>query len=380
MPPQSVTLFCKLIVRGLTYRFRRFSGLPAPIEALSIEITHRCIARCLMCNIWRIPPEVKDLSVEDWLAFLDQPALGCLKELDVTGGEPFIRDDLTELFAGVSRLKQTALAQLRSIAITTNGFLTKRVVAGTAAAASGMRESGLDLVVVLAMDAIGEIHDRIRNVKNGWQRLNATIHDLMELRQSHPNLILGLKTTILPLNVDQLEDIVRYADERGLFTIISPCIVTPGRYANEGLGESLRFSNEDIKKMIRFYESPAFRWSYHRSVLLDLLENGSVRKPCSAGFNYFFVRSTGDVYPCPLIKERLGNFRETPLDNLISSRRARGFRRKIGTFGQCRCCAEPGLERYALPFEGLSYLKLVLSLGKRDAVAFHTHMGLDKYL
>ncbi|OPY69990.1 MAG: Cyclic pyranopterin monophosphate synthase [Syntrophorhabdaceae bacterium PtaU1.Bin034] len=368
-----------LFLRGLLYRFRRMSGFPSAPEALSIEITHRCIARCLMCNIWRIPPEIEDLSVEDWLVFLDQPTLGRLKELDVTGGEPFVRDDLTELFAGISRLKQTALTQLRSVAITTNGFLTERVVAGTVAAASMMRESGLDLVVVLAMDAIGEIHDRIRNVKNGWQKLNATIQDLMGLRQSHPNLILGLKTTILPLNVNQLEDIARYADEHGLFTIISPCIVTAGRYANEGLGESLRFSNEDIRRMIRFYEGPVFRWSYHRSVLLDLLKGGSVRKPCSAGFNYFFVRSTGDVYPCPLIKERLGNFKETPLDNLIRSRQAREFRRKVGTFGQCRCCTEPGLERYALPFEGLSYLKLALSLGKRDTLAFHTHMGLDKY-
>jgi MoaA/NifB/PqqE/SkfB family radical SAM enzyme len=333
-----------------------------------------------MCNIWRIPPEVKDLPVDDWLGFLDQPAFRCLKELDVTGGEPFLRNDLIELFSGVSRLKRTTLTQLRSVAITTNGFLTENVVAGTTAIANILRESNLDLVVVLAMDAVGEIHDRIRNVKGGWQRLNATIQDLIDLRRSHPNLILGLKTTVLPLNVSQLDDITRYADKHSLFTIISPCIITAGRYANEGLEESLRFREEDISHMIRFYEGPAFRWSYHRSVLLDLFKTGSVHKPCSAGFNYFFVRSTGDVHPCPLIKERLGNLRETPIADLMHSRRAREFRRKIGTFSQCRSCTEPGLERYALPFEGFAYLKLALSLGKKDFLAFHSHLGLDKYL
>jgi MoaA/NifB/PqqE/SkfB family radical SAM enzyme len=373
-------LLSTLFLRGLSYRFRKISGLPSAPEALSIEITHRCIARCLMCNIWRIPTTVKDLPVDDWLGFLDQPTFRHLKELDVTGGEPFLRDDLPELLAGVCRLKRTNLPQLRSVAITTNGFLTDSVVAGTTSIARNMRESGLDLVVVLAMDAVGTVHDRIRNVKDGWQKLNTTISGLMEVRATCPNLILGLKTTILPLNVNQLENIARYADERCLFTIISPCIITGGRYANEELEECLRFSKKDVQQMIRFYEGPAFRWSYHRSALIELFKKGSVRKPCSAGFNYFFVRSTGDVHPCPLIRERLGNFREAPMDDLMRSPQARKFRRKIGTFSQCSSCTEPGLERYALPFEGFSYLKLALSLGKKDFLAFHAHMGLDKYL
>ena len=49
-------------------------------------------------------------------------------------------------------------------------------------------------------------------------------------------------------------------------------------------------------------------------------------------------------------------------------------------FVECRSCTEPGLERYALPFEGFHYLKLLLSLGKSDFLAFHAHMGLDKYV
>jgi MoaA/NifB/PqqE/SkfB family radical SAM enzyme len=132
--------------------------------------------------------------------------------------------------------------------------------------------------------------------------------------------------------------------------------------------------------MIRFFESPAFQWSYHRRGLLDLLKTGTVNKPCSAGFNYLFIRSTGDVYSCPLMQERLGNFKETSMDELTRSRPARRFRRNIGTFGECRSCTEPGLERYALPFEGFSYLKLLFTLGKKDFLAFHAHMGLDKYL
>jgi MoaA/NifB/PqqE/SkfB family radical SAM enzyme len=152
------------------------------------------------------------------------------------------------------------------------------------------------------MDAVGNLHDRIRNVENGWKRLAATIEKLEEVRRSQGNVVIGLKTTILPVNIDELDGIARYADEHGLFTIISPCIITQNRYGNEDLEESLRFSREHMEKMIRFYESSRFQWSYHRLGLLDFLKTGMVRKPCSAGFNYYFVRSTGDVYPCPLIK------------------------------------------------------------------------------
>jgi MoaA/NifB/PqqE/SkfB family radical SAM enzyme len=373
-------LVSRLIVKGLKYRFRRLSGLSAPIEALSIEVTHRCIARCVMCNIWRIPASLPDLPVDDWLMLLGQPAFRRLKELDVTGGEPFLREDLTLLMRGLSQLKADRLPELRSVALTTNGFLTDKALSGTARIAQDMKEAGLDLVVVLAMDGIGEVHDRIRNVRNGWQKLAATIEGLVGLRRTWDNIIIGLKTTILPLNVDELHRIAEFAAERGLFTIISPCIITGGRYANEDRRENLQFSPEDVQKMVRFFESPAFQWSYHRRGLLEFLKTGAIRKPCSAGFNYLFIRSTGDVYPCPLMKERLGNFTETPIGALIDSLPARRFRRRIGQFEACRSCTEPGLERYALPFEGFSYLKLLFALGRKDFLAFHAHTGLDKYV
>lgn len=378
--PTTLRIISRLIVRGLKYWFLRLTGLSTAIEALSMEITHRCIARCIMCNIWKIAPDVPDLPADDWLTFLDQPVFRHLKELDVTGGEPFLRGDIVSLMEGISRLKRTRLHELRSVAVTTNGFLTDKVLSGTSQMAQDMKEAGLDLVVVLAMDGIGEIHNRIRNVSNGWRKLAATIDGLVELRRRWDNIIIGLKTTILPLNVDELEGIAHFAAERDLFTIISPCIITGGRYANEDLKNSLKFSHEDVQKMIRFYESPNFQWSYHRYGLLDLFKKGTIQKPCSAGFNYFFIRSTGDVYSCPLINERLGNSKETSMDDLMRSRRARQFRRKIGTFRECSSCTEPGLERYSLPFEGFSYLRLLFSLGKKDFLAFHSHMGLNKYL
>jgi hypothetical protein len=68
------------------------------------------------------------------------------------------------------------------------------------------------------------------------------------------------------------------------------------------------------------------------------------------------------------------------MDELMRSWPARRFRREVGSFKECRSCTEPGLERYALPFEGFHYLKLFRALGRKDFLAFHRHMGLDKYI
>lgn len=373
-------LLLKLALNGARYRFYRLSGRPPKPEALSMEVTRRCIARCIMCNIWKTPQDTPECSLAEWIELLSSPALKELKELDITGGEPFLRNDLPELLKGICNLKATRLQGLRSVAITTNGFLTEKILSAVGLAAPLMEKMGLDLVIVFAMDGVGAVHDRIRNVKNGWQKLDASIQGIKKIRDAQGNVIIGLKTTVMPVNVDELDNIAGYAERNGLFTIISPCIITENRYNNVDQEEGLRFCPEDIQKMALFYKGPRFQWSYHRDVLLRFFGKTAIEKPCSAGFNYYFVRSSGNVFPCPLIKEGLGNFKGTPIGKLIGSPAAKHFRRKIGTFRECRSCTEPGLERYALPFEGFHYLNLFLKMGRERFLSLHQHMGLDKYL
>ena len=243
----------KLFLNGIRYRYQKKTGRAGKPQALSLEITHNCIARCIMCNIWRIPMDEPELSADEWLKLLSDDFLSDVRELDITGGEPFLLDDIDYLFSGISRLKSTNLKKLRSVAVTTNGFLTERVLEKTGLMLKEFEKAGLDLVVVCAMDATGDIHEKIRNVKGAWEKVNSTINGLLKLRDCHPNIIIGLKTTIMSINIDQLENISQYADERGMFTIISPCIITSGRYLNRDIEKDLLFSRNDIEKMIRFF-------------------------------------------------------------------------------------------------------------------------------
>jgi MoaA/NifB/PqqE/SkfB family radical SAM enzyme len=355
-------------------------GLPGRVEALSMEITRRCIASCVMCNIWRMQPNAPELDADDWLRLLDSPLFSELKELDVTGGEPFLRKDIVRLLLGIGRLKTGNLNQLRSVAITTNGFLTDKVLQDVGEVLAPLEQAGITLVFACGFDAVGTTHDRIRNVEGGWEKLNATIEGLVALRKKHQSLVLGVKTTVTRWNINDLDAICNYADKHGLFTIISPYILTANRYANLEGGDSLAFSDQDFDTLKSFYLSSRFQWSSYRDDLLRYLETGQMRKPCTAGFNYFFIRSTGEIHCCPIINNPLGNVREKPLEDLIRSSKASGFRREILQFPECKVCTEPGLERYALPFEGLHYLHQYFRLGRGKFFLLNQHMGLDKYL
>ena len=370
----------KLICNSLRYRRLKKSGQPYRLEALSLEITHRCICRCSMCNIWKIPSQVVDLQLNDWLELLSSPELRYLRELDLTGGEPFLRNDLGALLQGICDLQPAHFPQLHTLAITTNGILTDRILARTRDIIGPLRDRGIDLVLACGMDAVGDLHDRIRDYPGAWGKLQETLSGLCLLRNEYSNLVLGIKTTVIPLNADKLDRIADYAEEHDLFTIISPRIITSNRFKNSEKEAELRFSPAALESLIRFYDGPRFAWSSHREVVLGYLKSGRVLKPCSAGFNYLFVRHNGQAFCCPVVPAALGNVRDQALGRLFRSPTADRIRKKTGEFSECSTCTEPGMERIAWPFEGFSLLGGLLKSGKKDFNRFAQHTGIDKYL
>jgi MoaA/NifB/PqqE/SkfB family radical SAM enzyme len=370
----------RLIGNGARYRYLRLMGKPGKPQAVSLEVTHRCVCRCVMCNIWRIPASVPDLELGRWVELLSDRMLGDVRELDITGGEPFLRDDLVALIQRICELKATNLTRLESVAITTNGVLSERVVAMVRDMLEWTNSAGLGLIIVCALDAVGKMHDSIRRYPGAWDKVDRCITGLVALRAENPELIIGLKTTVLPENVGEVQRIAEYAAERGLFTIVSPAIVTGGRYLNAEKVSLLALDATGREQLARFYEGTAFTWSYHADTLIRFLRGGRISKPCSCGFNYFFVRSTGVVHLCPLLEAGLGKPAARGLAALFSSREARRARRLIGRAPECARCTEPGLERYSLPYEGFAYLAMLFRLGPRRFLELHRHLGLDKYV
>ena len=367
----------RLFINGLRCRLLKRLRRPGPIQALSLEITHRCICRCVMCNIWQIPHGTRELPLSAWADLLAEDVFANLAELDITGGEPFLKSGLPAFFNRLKTLKRTHLRDLRSVAITTNAILTRRVLDTTRDILEIMNGTGVQLVLAIAMDALDDRHDRIRGHAGAFQKMRTTLDGLMALRARYPALVLGIKTTILPLNVDQLVPIDAFARRHGLFSIISPCIITGGRYLNQDRRRALSFNPQEIDQMVDFFSRADLDGRVHARSLTAYLRSGTINKTCSCGFNYAFVRSTGHIHLCPLLSSSVGNVEDSNFTRVWHSPAARALRGRIGKSDACRHCTEPGLERYALLFEGWAYLGFLFALGPMRFKRLHAHLGLD---
>src|ERR1700730_488070 len=67
-------------------------------QALIAEITHRCRLHCVYCsNPIEMQRRSMELSTEDWISIFRQAGEMGILQLHLTGGEPLVRADLTEL-------------------------------------------------------------------------------------------------------------------------------------------------------------------------------------------------------------------------------------------------------------------------------------------
>ena len=64
------------------------------IKFASIIVTYRCNARCHMCNTWAYPSKHNE---EIGLNIYEK--LPLMNTINVTGGEPFLREDLNEIIS-----------------------------------------------------------------------------------------------------------------------------------------------------------------------------------------------------------------------------------------------------------------------------------------
>ena len=115
-------------------------------------VTYRCNARCGMCDSWRLKPG-SEMSATDVASVFGK--IGKLDVVRLSGGEPFLREDMFAVADAVVRASDPLVLH-----VTTNGSFPARVehFATRMAAAYGARR----LQVMVSLDGLAEEHDRNR--------------------------------------------------------------------------------------------------------------------------------------------------------------------------------------------------------------------------
>ena len=374
----------RLLFNALRFRYFKFRSIPLKPTVVSLAVTNRCNSHCIMCNIWqsaRDIPDIKsfELSGEKIISIFSSRLFAELVELDLTGGEPHLRDDLVDIVLGIIRLKKSALSKLRSIVITSNGFLTRQITSNYQKILCALEDTDIDLVSVTSIDGIGETHDRIRGTGYAFKLASETLGALSELKKEFPNFITGIKTTILPQNVNVLDNILNFALSNNLFHIISPALFTEARFRNMDKRDEIMLAPDEYKKVLDFYCRDELKTSYFYSMARDFLASGYKQWACAAWYNYLFIDFDGKVYPCEIIPEPIGNVKEKNCEDIWYNFSSRYWRKRIGKLECCQTCHEPGAIRYSAFTEGLSYLKFLMKSGKNEFVKSWRGEGFSKY-
>jgi MoaA/NifB/PqqE/SkfB family radical SAM enzyme len=200
------------------------------------------------------------------------------------------------------------------------------------------------------------------------------------MKKEYPNLIIGIKTTVLPQNVVVLDDILDYSLSHDLFHIISPVLFTTSRFKNIDKEHELELGTAEHGRLRDFYGRDEFHTEYFYLMARDFLVTGRKRWTCAALYNYLFIDFDGYVYPCELSDKPIGNVKQQDIMEIWNTQPARGWRKRIDRMERCQTCHEPGAVRYSAFTEGLSYLKFLLKLGKSAYKESFFGEGYAKYL
>jgi pyrroloquinoline quinone biosynthesis protein E len=166
---------------------------PRPYTLVA-ELTYRCPLRCVYCsNPVDWARHADGLATDDWLrVFREAEELGVV-QLNLTGGEPLLRDDLEALVEEARRL------DLYTNLITSGIPLTRERLAE-------LKRRGLDNVQVSIQDVTAAGSDRIAGLRSFERKLEVA-RWVKEL-----GLPLTLNTVLHRDNLDHVEEVIALAE------------------------------------------------------------------------------------------------------------------------------------------------------------------------
>ena len=284
---------------------------PLPKE-VCIIVTYRCNARCNMCDVFHYPTRQSDeITVQD----IEKLPSG-LRFINITGGEPFVRQDIKEIVA-------VAKQKAGRIVISTNGYFTDRIV--------DLCQTYPDVGIRISIEGLQKNNDEIRGIPHGFDR---GLRTLLTLRQMGIKDI-GFGMTVQDMNCKDLIPLYDLADALGY------------EFATATLHNSHYFCKLDNKiadkkmvcgefeKLIKrlLASSSPKKWfrAYFNFGLMNYIMGNKRFLTCEMGSESCFIDPTGDVLPCNGMNDKMsmGNIKTQPFNEIWTSPAAEEIRQTV---------------------------------------------------
>jgi MoaA/NifB/PqqE/SkfB family radical SAM enzyme len=319
----------------LTWKNLAFPHVSTP-PFLILFINSICNLTCEHCFYWKNLNQRDDLTVEEIFALARD--LGRIENLNLSGGEPFLRPEFAEIckfFINNNGVEQ--------IYVPTNGYFTERTIN---ALKSIFEEKSLELFVCeLSIDGMPEYHNRFRGNPKSFQKLIETYEALTELQSREPRLRIHSISTVTSENIDEIKQLTTYLYERfpamdhhNLALIRgdrkNPSLVAPNLSAYQELVDYARrlWAPREEKRYGSLVD-PMLQWAKMKTA-----QQQTQVVPCRAGILSGVVYANGDVSFCEQ-HPPLGNLRKKSFREIWFSPEAEALRTSVHN-KECWCTNE----------------------------------------
>ena len=287
----------------------------------TIAVTYKCNAKCIMCNIWK-NTSADILKPED---FLKLPS--SLKDVNLTGGEPFLRNDIVEIARNLTKLN----SGIRLI-FSSNGFLTDKIVKNM----KEITKFNSKTAIGISIDGMKETHLKIRGIPNAFEMATNTVKKLKEAGIKD----LRIAFTASNENIQELPEVYKLAGELGVEFTMS-IVHNSENYFN--IDTNLMAKTEDLEKYVntivneelKYFNPRRLLRTFYLKGLIDFTKNHKRPLPCYALGNAFFLDANGELFPCNILETSVGNIKESSLEDIWYSEKTQKLRNYCHTCNKC---------------------------------------------
>jgi len=284
-----------------------FHGKISP-EQITFFVTNKCGLNCKHCFYKDKLNKGEDAALSEIKRISEN--LGEFSFLTLTGGEPFMRDDLPEI-AETFILKN----KVSRISIPTNGFEPRKIYSETQKILE--RCPGAEIIVKVSIDGLEDVHDGIRGVKGSYERAVETFKLLKTLKEKNRRFRAGILCTISKINEDYLEDAFQFTDRE-----LKPDVF--GLNFIRGNVSDMDIKNVEFQKYEKLYalilsglRGNYFYKAYKKFVIRAIkriIESRRYPFSCLAGRVSAVIDANLNVFPCEALSVDMGNLRDFGYD------------------------------------------------------------------
>jgi len=247
-----------------------------------------------MCNIWQIK-EHSDIKAEEYLKLP-----GTLKDVNISGGEPFMRPDILEVFKNI----KIACPKARYI-ISSNGLAPHLIQQRI----TEILPIEPNIGVAISLDGLGKIHDQVRGIDGAYEKVLQTIKILKTAGVKYIKLAYTLTNDNLA-EMTKVFDLSRELKVDFTMAAMQNSDVYFGNKENkleqdpEQLKQAFYYV---IKKQLQSWRPKQWGRAYFTYGLYQFIIGQGRKLPPEAGNEHFFLDPNGDIYPSVVDAENMGN-------------------------------------------------------------------------